>query len=259
MKFVHSFFAVLVGLAGVTAWAQDSLAGAERFTAADGGRVAYDKGVLTVQGQFITSEVNVSNPPSVESSVLATISGKPVMKQATWKGQTTAVATKFSASKDTYTVGGAPYVIISAGPQTAAGFTSVGSVRIINMATRAVIGQGGNLNPGFVISGTDKKTVLVRAVGPGLAALGVSNTMADPIVTVYSGSTIVGSNDNWSANATQQAALESAFTAAGAFKLSAGSKDAALLLTLAPGSYTAVAKGADNGGGELIVEVYEVP
>ncbi len=238
-------------------FAQDSLAGVERFTASSGGKFAYDRGVLTVQGAFITSETNIVHSLSIDAAVLSSISGKPVMKQSGWIAQTSAIAPRFSASKTTYAISGTPYVIISSGPGTSLGYLT--SVRIVNLATRSVIAPGGNLNPGFVISGREKKIVLIRAVGPGLAALGVANTLSDPTLTVYSGSTIVGSNDNWSTDAAQATALKSAFTAAGAFSLNVGSKDSALLLTLAPGSYTALARGADGGGGDLIVEVYEVP
>jgi hypothetical protein len=135
---------------------------------------------------------------------------------------------------------------------------SVGS-RLINIATRAVVGPGGNLNPGFVISGTGKKTILVRAIGPALANFGVPNTMSDPRVAVFAGSTQIGGNDNWSANATEAAALRAAFSATGAFALPDGSRDAALLLTLDPGTYTALVTGAGGGGGDAIVEIYEVP
>ncbi len=241
------------------AHAQDALPGAERFTSTGDGKFSYDLGVLSVQGQFVSTDINVTTTLKPDSAALTAISGKPLMKRATWSAQTSAVASKFSISKETYTISNIPYAIVSAGPQTAAGYIAPTTVRLVNMATRANIPAGGNLNPGFVISGKENKTILVRAVGPGLAALGVGNTMSDPMLTVYSGSTVVATNDNWSADATQASALQIAFTNAGAFKLDNGSKDAAVLLTLAPGSYTAVAQSANGGGGEIIVEVYEVP
>lgn len=258
------FFSGLIAVlfAGLTlspARGQDALNSAERFTATADGKFTYDLGVLTVQGQFVSTDINVTTTLKPDASTLSAISGKPVIKRATWSGATSAVAPKFSVSKETYTISNIPYAIVSAGPQTAAGYMVPTTVRLINMATRATIPTGGNLNPGFVISGKERKTVLVRAVGPGLATFGVTNPLNDPLLTVYSGSNVVAANDNWSADATQAAALQTAFTNAGAFTLPNGSKDAALLLTLDPGNYTVIARGADNGGGELIVEVYEVP
>ena len=145
-----------------------------------------------------------------------------------------------------------------AGPGAGAGGV-VTTTRLINIATRAVVATGGNLNPGFVIAGTGKKTVLVRAIGPGLANFGVPNTMADPRLVVFAGSTQIGTNDSWSANATEATALRAAFIATGAFALTDGSRDAALLLALDPGTYSALITGANGGGGDTIVEVYEVP
>ena len=62
----------------------------------------------------------------------------------------------------------------------------------------------------------------------------------------------VNENDNWGAS------LAPTFGAVGAFGLTAGSKDAALLVTLQPGGYTVQVSGADGGTGEAIVEIYEV-
>jgi hypothetical protein len=254
------FFATIAfALNSTPARAQDALSAAERFTATADGKFNYDLGVLTVQGQFVSTDINVTTTLKPDASTLNAISGKPVIKRSVFAAATSAVAPKFSVSKETYTISNIPYAIVSAGPQTAAGYMVPTTVRLINLATRAAIPAGGNLNPGFVISGRERKTVLVRAVGPGLAAFGVTNPLADPLLTVYSGSTIVGTNDNWSGDPTQAAALQIAFTNSGAFTIPSGSKDAALLLTLDPGNYTAVARGADGGGGELIVEVYEVP
>ena len=96
------------------------------------------------------------------------------------------------------------------------------AARLVNIATRAQIGgAAGTPIAGFVIGGTGSKTMLVRGVGPGLTAFGLSGTLADPRLSLVSGNATVASNDNWlSADAP-------AMSAAGAFGLSAGSKDAA--------------------------------
>jgi hypothetical protein len=66
----------------------------------------------------------------------------------------------------------------------------------------------------------------------------------------------VGENDDWGG----AAALSGVFTRIGAFALaSASSKDAALLVTLQPGAYTAQVSGAANGTGIALIEVYEAP
>jgi hypothetical protein len=98
--------------------------------------------------------------------------------------------------------------------------------------------------------------MLVRAVGPGLAVFGVGGTIDDPKVELFdaTGKT-VATNDNWGGTA----ALTATFTDTGAFNLPATSRDAALLVTLAPGHYTAKVSVASGATGLALVEVYEAP
>jgi hypothetical protein len=130
------------------------------------------------------------------------------------------------------------------------------SPRLVNVSARNQVGTGDNiLIVGFVIAGTDPKRVLIRGVGPTLASFGLTGVLSDPRFDVFrSGSaTAVASNDNWDAS------LASTFTAVGAFSLTAGSRDAALVTSLEPGAYTVQVSGANNGTGEALVEIYEVP
>ena len=70
--------------------------------------------------------------------------------------------------------------------------------------------------------------------------------------------TPISTNDNWGA-ATNAVQVAAAAASVGAFALTLESKDAVLLVTLPPGSYTAQVNGASNGTGAALVEVYEVP
>ncbi len=96
-----------------------------------------------------------------------------------------------------------------------------------------------------MISGTGSVRLLIRAVGPGLAGFGVQGALADPTVTLYRGSTVLATNDNWS-SAANASEISSAATAVGAFALTSGSRDAAILTSLPAGSYTAVVSGVGN-------------
>ena len=130
---------------------------------------------------------------------------------------------------------------------------------IVNASTRAMVGTGNSvLIPGFVIGGTGSLRLLVRAVGPTLGTFGVGDAMADPTITLFSGNTALATNDNWSV-AANAAEVTAAAAAVGAFALPVGSKDAALLVTLAPGSYSAVVSGVGNTTGTALVELYVVP
>jgi len=99
--------------------------------------------------------------------------------------------------------------------------------------------------------------ILIRAVVPGLAPLGVVGTMADPQLTLKrNGATAaVGSSDDWGGGAN----FSAAFSSVGAFALPPASKDAATLVSLRPGNYTAELRGVAGAGGFALVEVYEVP
>jgi poly(beta-D-mannuronate) lyase len=125
--------------------------------------------------------------------------------------------------------------------------------RLINVSARTQVGTDTSiLICGFVLGGTTSKTVLIRAVGPTLARYGVTGLLADPRLELFRGSTSLAVNDNWGGGAT----LASAFTSVGAFDLDAVSKDAALLVTLPPGAYTAQVSGVGNTTGVALVEVY---
>jgi outer membrane protein assembly factor BamB/subtilisin family serine protease len=140
-------------------------------------------------------------------------------------------------------------------PPNAQSFAAV--TRLINVSARAQVDTGGGiLIAGFVISGNVPKTVLIRAIGPSLTQFSVPGVLADPRLDLYRGDTRIQSNDNWDGTV----ALAAAFASVGAFPLSpATSKDAALLVTLPPGSYTAQVSGVGNTTGVALIEIYEVP
>lgn len=130
--------------------------------------------------------------------------------------------------------------------------------RLLNVSTRSDTGSGENaLTAGFVLGGTQPRRVLLRGIGPGLAAFGVANPLADPVITLFRGNAAIAGNDDWEI-ARSPIATAAAARNAGAFALNAASLDAALLVTLEPGGYTAVLSSADGNSGPALVEVYDV-
>ena len=130
--------------------------------------------------------------------------------------------------------------------------------RLVNLATRAQAGTGSDvLTAGFVIGPGANKTILVRAVGPTLAVFGVRDVLPDPVVTLTSGGNTVATNDDWSS--TNASMVAKAAAGVGAFAPPAGSRDAALLVTLAPGAYTVEVRGKNGAEGIALFEIYEVP
>ena len=78
------------------------------------------------------------------------------------------------------------------------------------------------------------KRVLIRAIGPTFGVFGVTGVLADPRLDLHRGETRIGENDNWGGTE----ALRTAFSSVGAFALENAARDAALVVSLDPGSYT---------------------
>lgn len=132
------------------------------------------------------------------------------------------------------------------------------TARLLNLSTRALVSTGERvLVGGFILEGNSPRRCLVRAVGPTLADFDVGGPLADPTLQLFRGSPgeLVAENDDWSLSPSATA-IATAADRIGAFDLRIASTDAALLVTLEPGSYTAVVSGVDGAEGVALVEVY---
>jgi uncharacterized protein (DUF1800 family) len=134
-----------------------------------------------------------------------------------------------------------------------------GSSRLINLSTRAMVGTGGGiLITGVVVApGSGNRQLLVRAAGPALSNFGLTNTLADPTISVLNSANVsVATNDNW--GSVSAAAISAAAARAGAFAFAQGSRDASLIAELAPGSYSVQVSGVNNTTGLALVELYDL-
>lgn len=132
------------------------------------------------------------------------------------------------------------------------------TAQITNLSTRSLAGTGASvLTIGFAIAGDATKTVLIRAVGPALGGFGVGGVLANPQLRLFSGrNNELGYNDDWF----PAAGWSEAYRYVGAFSLgSTSTRDAALVVRLPPGSYTAQASGVGNTSGVALIEVYDMP
>jgi len=129
--------------------------------------------------------------------------------------------------------------------------------RLVNISSRGkVTPDDGVLIGGFIVTGNSPKTLLIRGIGPALTSFGIAGALADPSLTIYQDSKVVATNEGWA----NSAAISTATIRTGAFTLPSGSKDAAVLITLNPGAYTAQIKSAKNASsGVALIEIYEVP
>ena len=143
--------------------------------------------------------------------------------------------------------------------------------RLVNVSTRAQVGTGSNIAiAGFVIQGPagTQKNVLVRGIGPALAAFGVAGALSQPVLAVYdSAGALIASDAGWGAalvsgTSTIPASYRSAtaldMNSVGAFAIPAASADSAMMLTLPPGAYTVQISGQGGTSGVGLAEVYEV-
>ena len=127
------------------------------------------------------------------------------------------------------------------------------SPRLVNVSARnRVNGSSEPLIAGFTVVGNAPRTILIRGVGPTLASFGVLGALSDPRLELYSGATKINENDTWATS------LSATFGAVGAFALIPGGRDAALLVTLAPGGYTVQVSGVGGATGDALIELYEV-
>lgn len=141
--------------------------------------------------------------------------------------------------------------------QTSAGTFTVNTFknslfnRMANISTRGLVGTGqGQLIGGFIITG-GPKLVMIRAIGPSLAAVGVSPALANPSLTLYAGATQLAANDDWKTNANVADIIASGIAPT-------DDLESALLIRLEPGAYTTVVNGVGSTTGIGLVEVYEI-
>ncbi|HEY1110984.1 MAG TPA: hypothetical protein VGE76_20180, partial [Opitutaceae bacterium] len=132
--------------------------------------------------------------------------------------------------------------------------------RIVNLSSRAFVGTGENiLIPGFVLEGEGRAKFLIRGIGPALTGFGVEGALANPTLRVLDHEgRVLATNDDWGSASTTNEIMQAA-ARSGAFALPTDSRDAAVLIELTAGSYTAQLSGVGGTTGVGLVEVYEVP
>jgi hypothetical protein len=125
-------------------------------------------------------------------------------------------------------------------------------VPLINISTRGQVLTGNDVMiGGFIIQGDSAQTVVVRARGPSLIPFGIPNALANPTLELFrsSDNTLILSNDDWQSAANAAAVQASGFAPSNTL-------ESAILITLNPGAYTAIVRGAASGTGVGIVEVF---
>jgi hypothetical protein len=146
---------------------------------------------------------------------------------------------------------------------------------LVNISTRGSVLTGDNVMiGGFIVEGANPKTVLIRARGPSLGGppFSIPGTLANPFLRIFSGSTSIAQNDDW--QTTDPLCASMGLVCGGAAEIAATGLDpcdpnpsqstsppgcaqeAAILITLAPGGYTAIQSGVGGGTGIGLIEVF---
>ena len=127
------------------------------------------------------------------------------------------------------------------------------SSRALNLSTRGAVSVGDNvLIGGFIITGTEPKTIVLRALGPSLSSYGLSGVLSDPVLSVYNSSrTLIATNDNWQSDPNHFVVESNGLTPANPL-------ESATAQTLAPGAYTVIVTGHDPTPGIGLVELYDL-
>ena len=122
-----------------------------------------------------------------------------------------------------------------------------------NLSTRGTVSIGDNvLIGGFIITGPEPKTIVLRALGPSLGSFGLSHTVRDPVLRVYNSShALIATNDNWQSDPHNADIQKNGLAPANLL-------ESATLQTLAPGAYTVIVTGKDSTPGTGLVELYDL-
>lgn len=230
---------------------------ATRFTAQPGGRAQLEYGLLNTLEQFRVTETHlVAIPPGMPAAAL----GKLLVSSEAWfafQSLGPQALANFERVNNgiPHVVAGIPHYEVAVRPDA---ISTVG--KVVNLSTRGTVARGTNptLIGGFVIEGQAQR-VLVRAIGPGLSQFNVNGVLADPFITIQKGSLGLHFNGGWGSrpDADEIAQVSSEV---GAFPLARSAEDAALLVELPPGAYTAsLVSESGNYGGEALLEIYVLP
>lgn len=205
-----------------------------------------------------TATATATIAPSPTPTATATIAPAPTptataTATATIAPEPTPTATIPSSPTPTATATAAPTATPTAVPTATPTPASTRSSRPLNIATRGHVASGNDaMIGGFIITGTAEKKVAVRALGPSLEK-NLSGALADPVLEVHAADgTLLRQNDNWNDDLAQAAELASNRLAP------SHDFESAMILTLRPGSYTAMVSGKNGGSGVGLVEVYDL-
>ena len=232
---------------GAAACTMDVSAAAQLIVTFDLTLTVDAKGVVTGTGTAsnggVVVPVNVTGSSGVDTcTLLATGVSIP---DFVWTGTGKPTFTGFTAA---YTAHG--FGVSTTGSGVVVAPKATAPALLANISTRLSAQTGDNvLIGGFIITGTQTKKVIIRAIGPSLP---VTGNLADPKLELHDSSgAIIETNDNWVDSPNKQAIIDSTIPPP-------SDKESAIVRSLTPGAYTAIVSGVGNTTGVALVEVYDL-
>jgi len=225
--------------------------------------------VVTVAGPSLAN-FGIANPLANPTLTLVRSSDNSVIAtNDDWQGAANAAQIQASGFAPSNALEPAIMMTLAPGAYTAivqgTGGTGTGLVGVfevdhpeaplINISTRGQVLTGNDVMiAGFIIQGSSPQTVVINVAGPSLANFGITNPLANPTLTLVrsSDNAVIATNDNW------QSASNAAQIQASGFAPS-NALEPAIMMTLAPGAYTAIVQGAGGGTGVGLVGVFTTP
>lgn len=229
--------------------------------------------LLRAVGPGLTA-YGVANPVSKPKLELYNASGQLLLSGAQWQTDASLAAAFASSGAFALPTGSADSVAVATlapGAYTVHVKNSDGTAGVLltevyevdrdsdvahfmNLSARATSSTGENIIiGGFIVQGSSAHAVVVRGLGPALQQYGLTGTLPNPVLRVYdSTGALIAENDDWSG--TDVTTVTSRF---GATALAAGSHDAAVVLNLAPGAYTATVADSAGSTGIGMIEVFD--
>ena len=170
---------------------------------------------------------------------------------ATATATPTATATATATPRATATA--TPIATPTPTPAATPTATPTPNSHLANISTRMRVEAGDNvLIAGFIVQGTDNKRVIIRGIGPSLGAFGIADPLQDPTLELnQNGVGTIATNDNWKENENATEIMTSGLSPS-------NPNESTLLLSVAPGSYTAVLRGKGGATGIGLIEVYDL-
>jgi hypothetical protein len=225
--------------------------------------------VVRARGPSLTA---AGIPNALSNPVLQLVrsaDGAVIANNDNWGSATNAAQISASGYAPSNSLESAVLAVLTPGAYTAivsgaGGATGVGLIEVfevdtpasplINISTRGQVMTGNDVMiGGFIVNGSGPQTVVVRARGPSLVAAGIPNALANPSLQLIrsADNAVIAANDNWASAANAASITASGFAPS-------NPNEAAILVTLNPGAYTAIVSGSGGGTGVGIVEVFSV-